>query len=481
MNYKFLDYVACFITGMVILILELTSFRLFAPYFGNSSYVIGVLINTTLLALAIGYLIGGYTADKFKSNKLPYLIILGVDVYLAIIFPFYPNILKAMSTLSVILGAFLSVTIMFFIPMVFLAFIPPYLIKILSINKRIGIVSGKIFSISTLGSIVGGVLTTFAFIPSLGSRFTFLISIIILLIIAVIGLIRLNKLFLLCTFLLIIPLISKPKSTNSQIIFQTESEYNTIYVVNDSKSLFLKLNNNEGFHSKSIDPKTGLTNSLYDYFLIPQILINANQTLVLGNGAGTMMSQISYFFDTHIDGVEIDPKLTEIGKDYFGLDLTNDKLRIFYEDARTFLIKNNKKYDIINIDIYSGSAYVPFHVVTVEFFKLVNESLNEGGVLVINMPHYSIGTPLGHHYLNTVTKVFPNSYIYGHILYAFKSNIDKSIIIKKFEDTKTSNALNGVIKKFLSGFKNVDLQLFNDIFLDDFAPIEKMTFDIKKE
>lgn len=479
MNYRYMGYIASFITGMAILILEIISFRLLAPHFGTSSYVIGIIINTILLALAVGYISGGYTVDRFPSHKLPYLIILGADIYLMIIFCIYPVLLQFLSKRSVIAGSFAAILLMFFVPAALLAFVPTYLIKLLIIEKKVGTASGRIFFISTLGSIVGGLLTTFVFIPNLGSRTTFLMTIVILLMITIIGLVKFNKRFSLCFLLLAVPFVFS-QATSSEYIYQTESEYNIISIREEKGSLFLELNDNFGYQSQSLDQETKLSYSYYDYLLFPNLLIDANRTLILGNGAGTSMMQMSHFFDTEIDGVEIDSKLTEVGRAYFRLKLNEDKLTIFHEDARTFLIHNDKGYDVINIDVYAGSPYIPFQTATVEFFQLVNRSLNEGGIVAINIPGYSINTPFGDYYLNTVTRVFPNSYLSGHVLYAFKSDLDKDSIIQRIGGKKLPENLDYISRKVLSKLEKVDLKSSGNIFTDELAPVEKMTFEIIK-
>ena len=82
---KYMEYITCFVTGFAVLVFELASFRLLAPYFGVSTYVTGSIINTILLALSIGYILGGYAADKYKSARLPYLVILASTLYLFLI------------------------------------------------------------------------------------------------------------------------------------------------------------------------------------------------------------------------------------------------------------------------------------------------------------------------------------------------------------------------------------------------------------
>ena len=289
---NYFAYLTCFTTGLVILIIELVSFRLLAPYFGTSSYVTGIIINTVLLALAIGYYIGGYTADKYKSMIFPYIIILLTSIYLLIFLYLYPTILNHMSYTNAILGSFLSIFSIFFIPMITLAFIPPYLIKMLTSIDNIGKTAGKIYALSTFGSIIGGILTTFIFIPYFGSQKTFISAIIFLIIISVFGLFIFSRYSILLLLIIIIPLIFYPQK-KEDAVYSTETQYNVIKVLNENNELFLYLNNFFGFHSMSLNNKK-LTESYYDYFLVAPLLTNGKEVLILGNGAGTAMTHLSY-------------------------------------------------------------------------------------------------------------------------------------------------------------------------------------------
>ena len=473
-----MEYITCFMTGFAVLVFELASFRLLAPYFGVSSYVTGSIINTILLALSIGYVLGGYAADKYKSARLPYLVILGSTVYLFLIYAVYPQILQPLSFRSVILGSSTAILSMFFIPMVLLAFIPPYFIKLLAHDNHVGKAAGGIFSLSTIGSIIGGIATTFIFIPHLGSRLTFLLTVILLLVISVAGLWRFTK-FSPLLLLLFIPFKFVSANT-SDFLYSTESEYNIIMVTEEHGQRFLRLNKLWGHHSKSLNPETKLSGDYYDELLVAQLFFDAKNTLILGNAAGTSMMQIRYFFGTQVDGVEIDPVITEVGKEFFGLVL-DDKMRIYHEDARTYLIKNQEKYDVIYVDVYAGSAYVPFHVTTVEFFELAQKSLSENGVMAINLHFYPPGSELKEYILNTIVTVFPYSFLSQHILYSFKNATSLQELRVSLNRKKIPLSLWPIASRTFQKIRKVKLTAAEKIFTDDYAPVESMTYAILRE
>jgi spermidine synthase len=473
-----MGYITCFITGFGVLVFELASFRLLAPYFGVSIYVTGIIINTILLALSIGYVLGGYAADKYRSARLPYLVILGSTVYLFIIYAIYPQLLQLLSFRSVILGSSTAILTMFFLPMVLLAFIPPYFIKLLAHEDHVGKAAGGIFSISTVGSIIGGIATTFLFIPHLGSRMTFFLTVILLLVISVVGLLRFTKSSPLL-LLLFIPFTFVSADT-SEALYSTESEYNIVMVTEEHDQRFLRLNKLFAHHSKSLNPETKLSDDYYDQFLVAQLFIDANTTLILGNAAGTSMMQARHFFSTRVDGVEIDPVITEVGKEYFGLVL-DGKTRIYHEDARTYLIKNQEKYDVIYIDLFAGSPYVPFHVTTIEFFELVKAALSENGVMAINLPPYARGTELEEYILNTIAAVFPHSFLSLRLLYSFKNATDIEKLRAFLNTKEIPLSLAPITSITLKKMRKVTVTSAEKVFTDDYAPVESMAYPILRK
>ena len=123
---------------MTAILNELAAFRILAPYFGMSSYVTGIIINVILLALAAGYVLGGQVADRHRSWKLPYLAVLLSASYLLLVYLFYGPLLQFFSIRSAIIGTAFTVLLMFFVPMVLLAFLPPYLIRLISTERAVG-------------------------------------------------------------------------------------------------------------------------------------------------------------------------------------------------------------------------------------------------------------------------------------------------------------------------------------------------------
>jgi spermidine synthase len=276
--------------------------------------------------------------------------------------------------------------------------------------------------------------------------------------------------------LLSVPAFFSTGTTEADVLYQGESEYNYITVISGKGYRALRLNNYKGWHSKSLDPETMMSKSYHDLFLLAQAIVRADRTLVLGNGAGTSMMQVRHFTDSAVDGVEIDPKLTDIGKDYFGLVL-DEGMTVFHEDARTFLLNNEQAYDVIYIDIFAGSPYVPFHVATREFFGLVASALEEDGVVAINFPLYSLHEELDQWYLDTLSEAFPCLYFSkkGHMIYALKGERDIEEIrsaVAQCRHEELRKVGEGILRRLVK----IQHPPGDRVFTDDFAPIERMTY-----
>ncbi len=265
-------------------------------------------------------------------------------------------------------------------------------------------------------------------------------------------------------------------SVNKDYLYSAESEYNIIKVKKLDGELYLFLNNYYAYFSKALN-KDMLSESYYDYFLMGPVICDTKEILILGNGAGTSMSQLSHFFDAKITGVEIDKTLTGIGKTFFNLKIS-EKTKIIHEDARVYVNKTDGKYDNIIIDLYNGSTYVPFHLATVEFFKSVNSILTDNGVVMVNIPFYAQNTILEKYYINSIQQSFKYNFIIDNVLFAFKNKINKEMIMNKI----TGYEGNEILKKYFNESAGMiaEFNLFSSrlLFTDDRSNIENLTFSI---
>ncbi|MBR9699832.1 hypothetical protein GOV09_05220 [Candidatus Woesearchaeota archaeon] len=375
--------ITAFITGTVLMALEMIGARMLAPYFGNSIYVWGNLIGVILIALSIGYYLGGKLADKQKDAKMLYYIILGTALYILATLFFYKPFLESLDV-GLFYGSILATFTLFALPMFLLSTVTPYIIKLIAKRDKIGTTVGSVTAISTIGNIIGVYLGSFVLIPSIGVRLSLQVLFLALLAISIIALSTIRRKYIALALLAFILLFTPTYAADKEIIYEDDSLYNHIVVKNSTNELRLFLNKQTNVHSTR-HHELFISGRYYDYFLFLPLMTEVENFLILGMGAGTSIDQYQiYYPEIDIDAVEIDEKVVQVAKDYFGIQ-ENKKLSIFVEDARPFLKRTKKTYDAIEIDLFQGSIYTPFYTTTKEFFTLVQDVLSEKGIIAVNV------------------------------------------------------------------------------------------------
>ena len=478
----FIYSLTVFICGYVILSLEILGFRLLAPYFGYSSYVWGALIGIIMTALSFGYYLGGMLADKKPRKTLLFDLILYSVIFLIPILFFYKKILSYLSSYGIMLGSILSTTIIFGLPMLLLSMVSPFVIKLLAKEDTVGITAGKIYAISTAGSIVGTFLTSFVLIPYLGSFSSLALMIIILTLLYILGYRgKILRTFLGSTLIILVLLIPKAES-EEHIIDEEESAYNLIRVGKKGDVYTLYLNDERWAQSKYIKGFIS-TGGFTDFMLVGKTLTDLDRMLILGAAGGTSIKQFLFFSsEVKIDAVEIDPKVIDVGRKYFEL-VDNERLKIYFEDARPFLSHIQREYDIIEIDMFSGGPFVPFYLTTQEFFSMVFEKLNPKGIMLMNVLSVNEDRTLGIHIGNTIKTIFPSLFtvdLKGNtLLIAFKEKVSLKQVELKLKNN-TDERINILTTHALKNIKEFQLQNGYAVFTDNKAPIEKITYEMVK-
>jgi spermidine synthase len=383
--------VLVFSAGAGSLATEIGAARLLAPYFGNSTIVWANVIGLVLASLALGYWLGGRVADRRPNPRvLGGLVLVAGLAVAAIPFisrPFLDRAVEGIDELSVgaAVGSFFGVLLLFAPPVILLGMVAPFAIRLaVSDVASAGSVAGRLYAVSTVGSLVGTFASALLTIPLIGSQRTLLGSACL---IVLSGALLLGPRWLLAAagvaaLVAIPPGAVKPKAG---LLYEDESRYQFIQVVerDDARRLYL----DEGIAVHSIwRPNTVLTGGVWDMFLtVPPLLGRPVESVaILGNAGGTTARAFGVFYpQARIDGVEIDPDVTKAGRRYLGLD-DNPRLDVHTADARPFLRSSDERYDLIFVDAYRP-PYVPFYLATQEFFELVRERLSPGGIIALNV------------------------------------------------------------------------------------------------
>ncbi len=386
-----------FVVGAATLVAEIATARLLAPYFGASTFIWANTIAMFLLALSVGYWLGGRLADRRPSERDLRVMTLGAAGLLALLpllsDPFFDLAVTAFDELDA--GAFVAslagVLVLVAFPLVLLGAVGPWAIRLLMPNiEEAGRTAGRIYAVSTLGSLVGTFLAALVLVPELGTQRTFLLAAAALALAA--SATGVSRAALLAPAaglaLLALPTGTTRGADSGRVLVERETPYQYVRVEeSDDGERELILNEGQAIHSVW-RRDTVLTDNYWDGYLVLPFAARAappRTMAMLGNAAGTVARAYGrYFPSTAIDGVEIDGELSAIGRRWFGMD--NPRLRIFTEDARPFLERAGRRYDVIGIDAYR-QPYIPFYLTTREFFARVRERLAEVGVTIVNVGH----------------------------------------------------------------------------------------------
>jgi spermidine synthase len=386
-----------FVVGAGSLGSEIAGARLLAPYFGASTVIWANTIATVLTALSIGYWIGGRLADRRPDLRVMCKVVQAAAIATALVpllgRPFLGGAVDALDEIAAgaFLGSLLAVTVLLAVPVLMMGTIAPFAIR-LSVGsvEESGQVAGRLYAISTIGSLAGVFLSALLLIPLVGTQRTFIAFALAMSVVAATALPRRWWLIpLALAASLAIPVGGiKDEADDGRVIHETDTEYQYARVIEeDDGERHLELNEGVAIHSV-YRPDSFLTDNVWDdYIVLPRAVLDRppRRMAILGNAAGTTARAYGHYFpETAIDGVEIDGEVTEIGRKYF--DMRNPRLRTYTDDARPFLRRSEGGYDTIMVDAYR-QPYIPFYLVTKEFFELCRDRLAPGGALIVNIGH----------------------------------------------------------------------------------------------
>ncbi|MFH1789332.1 MAG: fused MFS/spermidine synthase, partial [Candidatus Altiarchaeota archaeon] len=397
-----------FAGGAVIMGLEFSASRVLAPFFGYSIYVWGALLGVIMGALALGYFLGGWLIDRSPREDVLFKVILAAFL-LTVAIPVYDKkLILLVEDTGTVYGSMLATTILFSFPMTLLAMISPMIIRLKTkAVSELGVSSGVIYAVSTIGSIFGTFATAFYLIPTYGTKTTILIASTVLLAVSLAGLAR-RKYVPLAAFILVVLLI--PQQSSPNVIYQTESEYSLIKVLDEGDVMRLAVNQDRW--SQTVAKKDSiLTGGYIDYFNLGPVLADVGEVLIIGVAGGGSVRQLRHFYPgVAIDAVEIDPTMIEVAEAYFNLSI-GEGVRVIVEDGRTYLRKTERKYDFIEVDVFSGGPNIPYYLATREFFESAYGHMTDDGVLMMNVLSIGAYLQLADVVSKTVASVFPSVYV----------------------------------------------------------------------
>jgi Predicted spermidine synthase with an N-terminal membrane domain len=489
-----------FVSGMASLAAEFGASRLLAPYFGTSLYVWGVLIGLILIYLSAGYVIGGRLADRHPRPEVLYQVTAWAGLWIGIIpLVSYPILLASQQgfrdlSVGLVAGTLLAVVLLFAVPVILLGCVSPFAIRLLLKNVETGgNTAGRVYALSTAGSILGTFLPVFWFIPTYGTRPTLEGFGLALVVISVVGLWPRRKLYALFAVAVILAWIFLPAGIKppefGTLVYEKESAYNYIQVVQVGSTTELILNEGQAVHSV-YNSQDDLTHGYWDYLLLADAFRPAQETApdprsiaILGLAAGTSARQYRLAYGSQVDitGVEIDPDIVAAGHRYFHLG--DAGAHEVLSDARYWLDTQAGRYDVILLDAYR-QPYIPFHLTTREFFQQVRNHLNPGGVAVANAGRTATDYRLVDAIASTMAAVYPNVYliddsrftntlVFGTTEPVTLSDIDHNLALE------SAPLATAAAQAVLSGGGKLRASPYHgQVFTDDLAPVERLIDEI---
>ncbi len=419
---------AVFIAGAVLLGLELAASRVLAPYFGSSLFVWGALIGVVLAGLSLGYWIGGAAADRYPAPRL-LLGALASASLLVLAIPYLDGwaLERVVSWDPGPRADPLVATILLFgAPSVILGSVTPIAVRLRARSlERLGRTAGRLFAISTAGSIAGTFATAFWLIPALGTDQLLASAALALMVAAAAVAVAERAPVALAVALAAAGALTAPvlalapesggrlagtqlqnwsplyrlqeeggrqtgdpgaesRNAGFRIVHAKDTRYHRLVVADDSDTRFLRFDNS--FQSAMYLGEPFRTRFEYTDYLDLGLAYNpdAGSVLFIGLGGGSAPKRMWRDFpQLRLQAVELDPEVVDVAYRYFALP-RDDRLAVEVEDGRRYLVRHSERWDVIVVDAFYSDA-IPFHLATREFLELAHARLEPGGVVVVNV------------------------------------------------------------------------------------------------
>lgn len=481
-----------FICGAVVMTLEIIGTRILSPYLGSTLDVWTSIIGINLLSLSLGYLWGGKLADKKANHQTLSLLVFLSSFFTILTFITRKYYLTQISNIGDIRIQSLIASLIMFFPVNFLlGSVSPYIVR-LKLKKidHSGTVVGKLYAVSTLGSIVGTFIAGFVLISYLSiNQIIYLCSIILLINSLVLGFIYKTNIFIM--------IIIFPIFFGASLLVKNEKEKGEVLNIETTYSNLIVLDKLDKQNTDTIIPIRYLINNLSmnhsavnlnnpedlvfiytKYFrLAEHFKHRLEDVLLIGAGAYSYPKYfLKNFPDGKIDTVEIDPKMTEIAKKYFFLR-DDPRLTIYHQDGRVYLNKNKKKYDAIFMDAYN-TITPPYYLTTKETVEEIFDSLQDKGVILTNIIT-SLDGPSSEFLkaeYKTYISVFPQVYVFNTSSMDYSSKLRRNIILVGIKDNSKVSFQNNdeSLQKYLNNRITLNMDQDVPILTDNFAPVENM-------
>ncbi|HWN93803.1 MAG TPA: fused MFS/spermidine synthase [Methylomirabilota bacterium] len=487
-------YFTAAVTGGAIMIVEILGAKMLSPYVGTSHFVWTAQIAVALIALSLGYYVGGWFVDRSPRVSVLYWAILLAALYLAItVAVVEPVAYWCLDLKPFALGSLLASLVLYFVPLALLAMAGPFFVRVLtSAVTNVGGNVGRLTAISTFGSFAGTVLIGYVLIPFLSNSMTMYVTSLILALVSMVYLLvwRTRKEAVAPIVLLVIGVIlvgwagthrDRMRHSRAEEKFYGNSNFGMLQVfdMNDSRYYL-----NDYLVQNTYDPTQRLSTSMFTYMLhglARAYTSNVQDVLCIGLGIGIVPMDFARD-GARVDVVEINPAVVPVAQQWF--DLEPDKLNIIIADGRSFLNECATKYDVVALDAFLGESS-PSHLMTREAFAAMKRVLRPDGTLVINsFGNFKEGQDFSTTSLyKTLTNVFASVRVHtatgGNTFYVASEKLKLNFVNAPQTDrvhdrvrSQVQGAYAGVIEPGME-YRGLALHLQNGrVLTDDFNPVD---------
>ncbi len=396
-------FITATLTGAVVLVVEILGAKMLTPWFGSSHFVWTAQITVTLLALAAGYYLGGWLADRTQKLAWIYGGLVVAAAYLALTVLVRTPLAAACLNLNLALGSIVASLLLFFVPLTLLAAVGPFFIRRLARTvEDVGGTVGRLSALGTVGSVLGVLVTSHVFVPYFRDSMALLGTAAVLVVLAAVyfviwGIDEGGKGVATAAAAIGVLLAVngvrreyEPAFKNFVEVERANSHFGMLQVLESKdgrRRLYLNdLLTQNTYYVPGRQSMSMFTYGLYHFLrgYTPSI----SNALCLGMGVGIVPRQFAAD-GVKVDVVEINPAILPIARKWF--DFPADGIQVTIDDARHFLRVATNRYDAVQLDAFLGDSS-PSHLMTREAFDEIRRVMNPDAALAINcFAHFEPG------------------------------------------------------------------------------------------
>ena len=487
-------FAVSFYAGLGTMAFEMVLGRAMVPYFGGTIYTWGALIAVFLLGMSFGFFIGGRLADRyprigFVSSLLAAcgVVILTTPLYAE---PLCLALLDGIEDVRV--GALVASLVMAFLPALLFAAVSPVVVRLALVDvAHAGSTVGAMSGLNTVGSIVGTIGTSFFLVPIMGSRAIFYL-LAALTVGCGAGLYALYRgtarVAAPAALALVAALfLAQPGSVRAQVsvmapdgvLEKVESEYNNIFVIKQGQTLYMNFGYRNSQYVESVYDMLdrGALAARYTRYMTIAAAYSERfeRGAFVGLGGGRTASYlVDSFPQLSLDVAELDPEVIRLAKKYFGVK-ESERLKLNAQDGRIFLTRSKNVYDAVFLDAYRG-PFVPFHLLTREYFEIIKKHLRPGGVVAQNVEPTTMVLDSA---IRTIAAVFKNVETYeaggNVVIIAYDGEpIPPARLRERAAALTKKHKLRYDLVELMAARKEIKPQAGAKLLTDDFAPVEML-------